>query len=69
MEKQATKPYHPLIGKQPVETLSYVQTLLSFAEEFTAQATEGSELTHHQIRVYDGLYTLLKLQMRRWVTR
>lgn len=57
MTKQATKSYHPLIAEQPVDTLSHIQTLLRIAEEFTAQAAKGVEMSPHQTRVYGLLKT------------
>lgn len=59
--KQPKPPYHPLVDDQPVDTLSHIQSLLSFAQEFTAKATEDAELTPYEIRVHTGLYAILKI--------
>ena len=59
--KKPTPPDHPLVDEQPVDTLSHVRSLLSFAQEFTAKATEDAELTPYEVRVHTGLYALLKV--------
>ncbi|MEJ2417987.1 MAG: hypothetical protein P8Y45_13885 [Exilibacterium sp.] len=59
--KKPTPSTHPLIDDQPVDTLSHVQTMLAFVQEFAAKATEDAQLTPHEIRVHAGLYALLKV--------
>ncbi|EGG92846.1 hypothetical protein IMCC1989_2449 [gamma proteobacterium IMCC1989] len=59
--KKPTIPFHPLVDEQPADTLAHIQTMLSFAQEFAAKATEDTELTPHEIRIHAGLYALLKV--------
>ena len=54
-------PFHPLIDEQPVDTLSYIQTMLRFAQESATKATVDTALTPHQIRVYSKLNGLLRM--------
>ena len=54
-------PFHPLIDEQPADTLSHIQTMLRFAQESATKATEDTELTPHQIRVYSKLNGLLRM--------
>ena len=57
----AVPPINTLIDDHPIDTLSHIQSALTFIQEFAAKANEEVDSTPHELRVYSGLYALLKV--------
>ncbi|MEO0442964.1 MAG: hypothetical protein AAFZ92_04375 [Pseudomonadota bacterium] len=61
LSTKAKPPTNALIDDHPVDTLSHIQSALTFIQEYAAKANEDVDITPYEIRVYSGLHALLKV--------